>query len=188
MRWILAGVFLAIAASAAWAEPKRYAIEVDRSEVTFTYLLNGSPIKGQFGITVADLLLDFKAFSKSEVEVTLDTASGSAGFPFATNAMKGPEVLNTAAHPTIRFVSSGVETTDTGALVKGDVTVRGVTRPITLDAKLFRQRGTEEDDLSRLSIELTGSINRHDFGASGFRSFVGPDLDIRVFARIQQQE
>ena len=184
-RFIALLAFVLTGLSAA-AEPQKYSIETDRSEVTFIYQFNGDPVTGEFGITKADLEIDFQTFSKSKVSVALNTREGHAGFGFATSAMQSADVLNSDAYPTITFESRSVTPTETGAVVTGDVTVRGVTRPLTLDATLFRQRGTEEGDRSKLSIELKGTLDRHDFGASGYRSFVGPNLDIRVFARIQQ--
>lgn len=73
--------------------------------------------------------------------------------------------------------------TDWGALVEGAATIRGVTRPMTLEARLFREAGGDPRDYSRLQVRLTGRLDRHDFRASGFAGLVGPEveLDIRVW-------
>ena len=102
---------------------------------------------------------------------------------FATQTMKGAKVLDTANHPRIQFTSTRITGTVNAATVQGNVTIRGITRPLTLNAQLFRQHSTSLDDLSVL---LTGSIDRNDFGADGFASYVGPRIDLKILARISK--
>ena len=85
-RFIALLAFVLTGLSAA-AEPQKYSIETDRSEVTFVYQFNGDPVTGEFGITKADLEIDLQTFSKSKVSVALNTREGHAGFGFATSAM-----------------------------------------------------------------------------------------------------
>jgi len=71
-----------------------------------------------------------------------------------------------------------------GARITGDLTVRGVTRPVTLAASLYRRPGTAADDLDQLSIGLTGALNRHDFGASGYPDLVAETVGLDIHAEI----
>lgn len=66
------------------------------------------------------------------------------------------------------------------------MTIRGVTRPIVLAAQVFRQRDTQEGDRSRLSVLLTGTVDRRDFGADGFAQFVGPEIRIEILTRLDR--
>ncbi len=68
------------------------------------------------------------------------------------------------------------------------VTIRGVTKPLTLNAVFYRQKGSAPKDLSKLSILLTGSISRAAFGATGYPKLVGDRIDLRILARIRQVE
>ena len=81
--------------------------------------------------------------------MTLDVSGAEASFPFAAQAMKGPKVLDAREFPTIGFQSTAVKAEGDGAQVKGNITIRGVTRPIILDAVIYRQQGTVAGD-SRL--------------------------------------
>jgi polyisoprenoid-binding protein YceI len=102
--------------------------------------------------------------------------------------MKGPKVLDAETWPEITFLSSAVRGEGDGALVDGALTIRGVTRPVTLNASLYRQRGTAPGDLSQLTIRLTGAVNRSDYGATGWSDMVGDQVRIDILARIRQAD
>ena len=61
-----------------------------------------------------------------------------------------------------------------------------MTRPITFDAELYRQRGTEAGDHSRLTILLTATLKRSDFGAIGWNDMVGDDVRLHIVARVRR--
>ena len=135
-------------------------------------------------VSSADLLIDLDNLPASRVLVTLNAAGARAGFIFATEAMKSRKVLYTARFPEIHFRSTRIVGDLRGAKVTGDLTVRGVTRQVVLDARLFRQRGTEPQDRRNLLVELTGAIPRSAFGANGYPNLVGDEISLRIIARI----
>ncbi|WP_348540028.1 YceI family protein [Shimia sp. R11_0] len=171
-------------AVAALAAPERYVLDKENSVVGFTYYLSDAGTEGVMPVASADLLLDLQDVRRSKIDVTLSPAQAKAGFIFATEALKGARVLDVSNHPTIRFVAREISGTIHGAQVTGDLTIRGVTRPVTLAAQLFRQRGTEAGDLNNLSILLTGQLDRRVFGAVGYPDLVGPNIDLRILARV----
>ena len=61
-----------------------------------------------------------------------------------------------------------------------------MTRPATLQARIYRQDGFKPGDYSHLSILLTGTVNRSDFGATGWSDMVGDQVRLRILARIAQ--
>jgi polyisoprenoid-binding protein YceI len=71
-----------------------------------------------------------------------------------------------------------------GADVTGNLTIRGVTRAITLQARISRPTGTAADDFDRLTVRLSGRVNRSDFGATGWSDMVGDEVRIFITARI----
>lgn len=177
-------------ATAIYAAPQRYELEAQKSQVGFIYRLSGQPTRGEMPVRAADIRIDFDSLTRSTVDVTVDAARAKAGMIFATEALKAPSVLDVRTHPTIRFVSNRVRLKGNGlaegALIDGTITIRGVTRPITLDANLYRQRGTEAGDLSRLSFRLTGRVSRSEFGATGYGDLVRDDIDLDIVARIKR--
>lgn len=171
------------------AKPTRYILEADKSRVAFTYSLNGQLMKGNMPVADAELRLDFDRVANSSVSVSLDAARARAGIVFATEAMRGPSVLNVAAHPLISFESNAISgSVAKGAQIDGLVTLRGVTRPARFTAQIYRQKGSPEGDLSQLSVLLSGAVNRSEFGATGFSKEVGDQIGIEVLARIRRVE
>jgi polyisoprenoid-binding protein YceI len=175
---------LLVAAFPGHAETVPYRLDSAASVVGFKASFAGGPITGQMPVARADLSLDFDTVANSRIDVTLDAARARASFPFAAQAMKGPDVLDTGQFPTIRFVSRRVRAAGAGATVDGDLTIRGVTRPVRLDAQFYTQRGSAPGDLSRLSIRLTGSVSRAAHGATGWADMVGDSVALDILARI----
>ncbi|NNF25146.1 MAG: YceI family protein [Rhodobacteraceae bacterium] len=175
-------VALCLSAVAALAGPERYLLDAEKSKVGFAVPFGPDRIRGTFPVREADIVLDFERASNSTVSVVLDVGQAQANFPFATQAMRGPKVLAADTHPDITFVSRSVAAQDGGAIVSGDITIRGVTRPIDLRADVFRPKGTELGDRAVLSVVLSGNVARSDFGATGWADLVGDTvtLDIRV--------
>ncbi len=182
----VAAVFCTVCASSLMAAPQTYSFDHGNSSVGFSYTLGGQPSNGQMPVKDADLEIDLANISASAIDVTLDPAKAKAGIFVATQAMRGDDVLDTRRHPEIRFKSTKITGTIHGAKVTGDLTVRGITKQVTMDAQLFRQAGFEAGDHSHLSVMLTGSLDRHLFGASGYPDLVGPQIDLRILVRMER--
>lgn len=186
MRYLLALVLLLASALAAAAERVPYRLQADLSTVGFAYVMAGQRMTGRMPVESADIVLDFDRPSNSRVAAVMRADLADAGPDYATLAMKSAPVLDTARFPAIAFRSTSITETAAGATVTGEITIRGVTRPITLEAQFFRQRGTEAGDLSRLSIVLRGALSRQAFGASGYGGLVGDRIDLTILARIER--
>lgn len=163
---------------------QHYLLDGSGSRVGFSTAFGPSRITGSFPVAAADLQLDFNDLSQSSVSVTLDVRNSDASFPFASQAMKGPKVLDARHYPKIEFRSTSVSGSTRGAVINGKLTIRGVTRPVSLKAALARAAGTDPGDLEHLVIRLTGSISRSAFGATGWPEAVGDVVRLEIVARI----
>lgn len=188
MIWLLRLTLLTQLALPALADPVAYDLQPEASHVRFETGFKQQLITGDIPIDSADLVIDFEALANCRIDVVLNAAKAGASFPFAAEAMKGPSVLDTRTHPEISFQSTSVKADGNGARVKGNITIRGVTRPVTLAAEIYRQKGTEDKDRSRLTIRLTGTVNRSDFGATGFADVVPDRVRIIITARITRRD
>ncbi len=188
MRLIVISTYLLLSfAQFAFAEAIDYDIVTDRSDIGFTYQFGPDTIQGQFPDYSSVISIDFDKASNSQVEVTLNTQTTKAGFLFATQAVRSKKILHANKYPTIEFVSQSVKADGAKAVIKGMVTVRGITKPLTLMAQLLRDPGTKASERDDLRIRITGDINRHDFGASGYPSYVSDILAITIDARIKSK-
>jgi polyisoprenoid-binding protein YceI len=124
-----------------------------------------SKVRGTFGtfsgtIEVAD------APELSKVVGTVDAASIDTGEPNRDAHIRSADFLDVANYPTITFTASGpVKKGDSRFTLTGDLTIRGVTKPVTLDGEYLGviahpQMGT------RLGLSASGEINKDDFGVS----------------------
>lgn len=174
----------------AGARPARYVLEPDASRVAFAFRLNGIGQTGTMPVARADILVDPARLTASKVDVEVAADEARTGLIFATQALKAASVLDTANHPRIRFVSTQVALgpggrISDGARLSGDLTLKGVTRPLSFDAGLFRLPGTAPDDLRNLTVHLRGTVLRSDFGASGYLDLVADAVHLDITAAIR---
>ncbi|MFG5381819.1 YceI family protein [Yoonia sp. R2-816] len=172
-----------------FAAPINYALQADRSEVGFVYTLSGANNRGSMPVRSANIVIDLQQFANSSADVTLDVSRARTGLIFATEALKAASVLDARGHPTIRFQSTAVRANNPrnlseGGQIDGLLTIKGVTRPVTLNAAVFRQRGAPDGDLSQLSFRISGAVKRSDFGATGYSDIVADTINIDIAARV----
>jgi polyisoprenoid-binding protein YceI len=145
-----------------------------------------STVRGRFDDFSGTVSLDENP-SKSSVEVTFKTASISSGSPDRDGHLRSPDFLDVENHPDMTFVSKAVElTSDTTAKVTGDLTIRTVTRPVTLDVAFSDYLETDFWGKTRVAFTATTSISRKDWGLTWNKAMesggvlVGDKVDIRL--------
>ena len=153
-------------------------------------------VRGHFKDIHGTLDLDPENPLEASAEVTIDARKLWTGEPDRDKHLKSADFLDVENHPTITFRGSGVVVCGADeARFAGDLTIRGVTRPVTLDVRSLGQWQTpwwegnvDKGPKTRAGFVATTRINRQDFGVSwndvldrgGF--VVGDDVDITVDA------
>lgn len=183
---------LAACAAPALAAGQAYRLEPSGSRVAFIFVANGIQQTGTVPIATADITVDTANLTRSSATVTADIRKVRSNLGLVTQAIKSPELLHADAHPIVRFDSTRVRLgaqgrISDGAKIEGQLTLRGVTRDIVLDARLSRPAGSAPDDLSVLYISLKGDLSRRDYGASGYSALADDTvkLDIRAEIRVR---
>ncbi len=169
-----------------------WVIDPSHSEVGFTARhLMVSKVRGSFEkfsgtLTVAD---DFTA---SKVEATIDAASVNTRDENRDNHLRTNEFFGVEEHPTWSFVSTGLTSKGSDYTLAGDLTIKGVTKPVALALEV---NGVSKDPWGNTKAGFSAStkINRKDFGvefnapleAGGF--LVGDDvtLNLEIQAALQ---
>lgn len=186
---VLALALTLAAGAPAGAAPIPYTYDPEGSAVGFEADFGPTPIRGRMPVVGIDLAIDFDRVADSHVDVTLDASGAVANIPFATQAMKGASVLDTANHPEIRFESTRVAPAGDGrATITGRVTIRGVTREVALDAVIYRAPGTDPGERDDLKILISGAVSRAEFGATGFPDMVGDTVRLKILAHIRRAD
>ena len=121
-------------------------------------------VHGGFGDYEGHLHLDQDDPSRSSAEITINVASISTGNADRDAHLKSADFFEVERFPTITFTSTSAEALgDDSYRLTGDLTVRGVTRPVSLDLQ-FTGAVRDPFGLQRVGFEGTTVINRRDFG------------------------
>lgn len=183
--WFSTVIALVLSIVPVVAEPVAYTLDVPRSTVSYEVDFDTDVIRGSIPVARSSFEIDLTG-GPTRVNVTLNAAEATSSFPFAAQALKGPKVLATDQFPEMTFASEQVRASTGVQQVPGRVTIRGVTRPVTLSAQVFRQQGTEPGDLSKVAVHLSGAVSRADFGATGWSDMVGDEVRIQIVARLDR--
>lgn len=124
-----------------------------------------STVRGEFGKTTGSVVLDEQDVTKSTVEATIDATTIDTRVPDRDADLRSPNFFDVAKYPTLTFKSTNVEKAGDGQLkVTGNLTLHGVTRPITLDVTGPTGEIKDPWGKTRRGLSATGKLNRKDFG------------------------
>jgi polyisoprenoid-binding protein YceI len=128
----------------------------------------------------------------SKIEVSIDAGSLNVGDP-KVGPKFAREFLDAEASPKITFASTGIQraaVTETGGpvtgTVTGDLTFRGVTKPVTLQVT-FNGTGPGLLGGHRMGFSATTDIKRSDFGSHQYESMVGDDVHLAIEVEFQRK-
>ncbi len=180
---ILFAALLGGAASAA-AAPVRYTLDPPHTQVIFSWdHLGFSHPSGEFGQVQGTLVYDADAPSKSSVRVSIRVKSLDTHVPALDKQLLGPHFLDAEKYPTIAFVSTQVRPAGKSRfVVEGDLTVHGVTHPVTLNVTLNKACSYPMLDAPALGFGATGRFNRSAFGVGEGIPMVGDALQVTISA------
>jgi polyisoprenoid-binding protein YceI len=125
-----------------------------------------SKVRGSFDDVEGHGVFDADDPTRSSIEVVIRAASVNTRNADRDNHLRGADFLDTDQHPEIRFVSSAVEPAgDATYRVHGELTIKGTTRPVTVDLELTGA-ATDPYGNHRVGLEGAATINRKDWGVS----------------------
>jgi polyisoprenoid-binding protein YceI len=163
----------------------KYDIDSSHSGVDFGWNHFGfSNPTARFDKIEGSVLLDKTDLTKSAISVTLPLQGLDTGVSKLDEELKGPEFFDAAKYPAITFKSTRVEKTGENALkVTGELTVHGVTKVVTLDAKvnkigIFESPGVIKAPAA--GFDATTIIKRSDFGVTKYLPVVSDEIPVRI--------
>lgn len=147
--------------------PARTAWQFDaaHSEVGFSVRhLMISTVRGRFGGVTGTVTTSGDDFATASVEIAIDPSTIDTGEPGRDAHLRSADFFDVDRFPTLRFTSRRVQTTGDGHFsLEGDLTIHGVTQPVTLDV---RSEGRQRDPWGseRAGFTASGVISRAAFG------------------------
>jgi len=181
MKRTVAAAVLAAFALPAFAAVETYTIDPRHTFPAFEVSHFGMSLqRGRFNKTTGKISVDREAKSGT-VEVTIDAASVDTGEPKLGEHLRAADFFNAAAHPNITF--KGTKFTFDGDKVKsvdGDLTMLGVTKPVTLAAQHFNCGNHPMNKKAMCGAEFTTTIKRSEWGMKYAVPAVADDVLLRI--------
>jgi polyisoprenoid-binding protein YceI len=148
-----------------------------------------SNVSGSFGKFSAEAETEGDNFETASVHFSADVNSITTGVDQRDGHLKSADFFDTEKYPTIDFVSTSfTKVSGDNYKLKGNLTMRGVTRPIELDVE-FGGTGKDGYGNVKAGFEVTGKISRKDFGLTWNMATEAGGLtlgdDVKVTANVQ---
>ncbi len=127
------------------------------------------------------LRFDPQDMQASNVSITIFSDSVEMGDPRWNKALRGKKYFDSDAHPEIRFTSTAIDQMDAhSATVTGNLTLLGVTAPVTLQMRLNRVGIHPLTGRQTAGFSGIASLKRSDFGMTEALNMVGDEVDIML--------
>lgn len=167
--------------TSAQAAPVTYVIDATHTFPNFSYNHMGlSAQLSKFKNTKGTVVLDKEAKTAS-VDVVIDMTSVETGFAMFNDHIQGEDFLDTAKYPTATFTSTKVNFDgDKPASIEGNLTIKGVTKPVTLQVTHFANMPHPMLKKDAIGANASAVIKRSEFNAGKYAPGVGDEVTITV--------
>jgi polyisoprenoid-binding protein YceI len=166
-----------------------YKVAPGHTQVVFAIMHMGlSPYYGRFGTVSGDLNFNPQAPEKSAVNITIQMSSANTPSDKLNAELCAADTFNCAQFPTATFKSTKLTRSGTTGVITGDLTLAGVTKPVTL--RVTFHGGVKRQDTGAYMIGFSGTatIKRSDFGLTKMRwaGFVADEVNLLIEAEFAQ--
>jgi len=168
------------------AEP--YAFDTNHTRIAYSIDHMGlSQMHGAFRQFTGELQLDVKDLAASSVKIHIDVASIDTGVEKLDEHLRTADFFEVAKYPEMQFVSTAVKPIDTGHFsVVGDLTLHGVTHPVTLDVRMRTLDMHPMRKVPAAGFVAKAVIYRADFGIKIYPGMLGDTVAIRIDSEAYQ--
>jgi polyisoprenoid-binding protein YceI len=167
-RSLTAVVLVALAAATTSAAPSRWTIDPAHTEAAFQIRHFFSKVRGVFHDVEGTIVFDENDPSAIQVNATAKVASVDTGNPKRDGHLQSADFFEADRNPTLSFKSTSVRQVAQGQYqITGDLTMRGVTKPVTFDAEFLGSSPISVAGQSwggKAGFSATAVVNRKDFG------------------------
>ncbi len=177
----IAAFGLSTLAAPAMAAPETFAIDASHTSPRFEYSHFGySNQVHRFDKTSGRIVID-RAAKTGSVEVTIDAKSVNTGFALFNQHIQGEDFLSTEAHPTVTFKSTAVRFEgDKPVAVDGNLTLKGVTKPVTLTVTSFHAMPHPILKKDAIGANAVTKVKRTDFNMGKYAPHVSDEVTITL--------
>jgi polyisoprenoid-binding protein YceI len=164
-----------------------YAVDGNHTQVLFSFNhLGFTHNVGVIAAPAGSLTLDPKNAGTASVTVTFPIANIQSGVPTFNEHLASAQWFDAAQFPTATFKSTGVAVNGTKAIIKGDLTIKGITKPVTLDATFVGAGTNPMSKKETIGFDATGTIKRSDFGLGAYAPLIGDQIELKIAAAFEK--
>lgn len=150
-----------------------YTIDVNHSELQFRIRHLVSRVNGTFNTWKGTITVpDENRWETAQIEVVIQTASIDTKNERRDTHLRTSDFFQADSFPTITFRSTRIERSGTAAKIHGNLTMRGVTKPVVLEGQLLGATKTAQGK-NRIGFEASTTVNRMDYGVTWNRAAEG---------------
>jgi polyisoprenoid-binding protein YceI len=178
-------------------QKNRVTYEIDSQHANASFKVRHlmlSSVRGELGAVSGRVVLDLEDIRKSDVFAIIDATGIDTRNPDRDRHLKSVDFLDVERFPIITFQSKRIEgSLAVGLAIVGDLTIRGVTQEVTLDAEVSREIRDPWNNLKR-GVTARATIKRRDFGVSwnaamdGGGIVVGEVVSVMIELELQRRE
>lgn len=178
---LVAAAFAVFFAGQALAAPQTYVVEGSHTFPRFSYDHMGmSKQILRFNKTTGTVVLDKEA-KQAKVDIVIDMTSISTGFEVFDGHIQGADFLDTAQFPKATFKSTKVVFDgDKPVSIEGDLTIKGVSKPVTLTVTSFFSGAHPMMKKPAIGANATAVISRSEFNAGKYAPGVGDEVTLDI--------
>ncbi|WCT72920.1 YceI family protein [Sphingomonas naphthae] len=160
-----------------------YKVDPAHTQVVWTVDHMGvSPLSGAFAASEGMLEIDPAKPAAAKVSVTFDTSNMVVTAPAFAKHLSSPDFFEVTKFPTATFVSTSVVASGTSAKISGNLTIKGITKPVVLDAKFFGAATNPMSKALNIGFSGTATIKRSEFGLGMAVPIVSDEVKIIIHA------
>ena len=165
----------------ALAAPETYAVEGTHTFPRFSYSHFGYTTQmSRFDKTTGTVTWD-KAAKTAAVDIVIDTTSVNTGFTTFNEHIQGEDFLDTSKYPTASFKSTKVVFEgDKPTAIEGNLTLKGVTKPVTLTVSSFQAMPHPMMKKDAIGANAWTVVKRSEFNAGKYAPYVGDEVRIDI--------
>ncbi|MEY3580953.1 MAG: hypothetical protein RI984_2057 [Pseudomonadota bacterium] len=181
MTQCLSALLLTMTASAALAAPETYVLDGSHTYPRFSYShLGFSTQLSRFNTTTGKVVFD-KAAKSGSVDIEIDAKSVDTGSTLFNQHIQGEDFLDTAKYPKAIFKSTNVVFEgEKPVKVEGNLTIKGVTKPVTLIVTSFQAMPHPMQKKDAIGANAHTTIKRSEFNAGKYAPNVGDEVRIDI--------
>jgi polyisoprenoid-binding protein YceI len=170
----------------------QFEVDPSHSELSFYIRHLSGRVRGGIAIWQGVIAADLSNLGTGSVDIYAYPGSIDTGNKERDEHLRSEDFFNVTKYPTIRFKSTEIKANGSKLAIIGDLTIKGVTKRVTLDGKLS---GITKKDMSgreRIAFLASTKINRQDFGMTWNRlvegaTMIGDEVDVEIAIEAVQQ-